>query len=170
MPVPHSITSAALAGSAGVRSGRTCSIIETDKATGDKDHPCGRDGSYADVAAGRRQGGQVRPGRMALDAQAQANEHLKTATTMYRQMDMALLPGARRHGHADRPGLGPPLTERLRPSRALSSPSRHSRSSSCDEFCRRRNPSSRRSLNLSACRWAAARLPLCASRKTPRRR
>ena len=64
----------------------------------------------------------------------------------------------------------PPLTEGLRPSRAPSSPSRHSRSSSCDEFCRRRNPSSRRSLNLSACRWVAARLPLCASRKTPRRR
>jgi hypothetical protein len=56
MPVPHSITSAALAGSAGARSGRTGSIIETDKATGDKD-PCGRDGSCADVAACRRQGG-----------------------------------------------------------------------------------------------------------------
>ena len=36
-----------------MRSGRPCSIIESDKATGDKD-PCDRDGSYADVAACRR--------------------------------------------------------------------------------------------------------------------
>jgi hypothetical protein len=33
----------------GVRSGRTCSIIKTDKATGDKD-PYVRDGSFASVS------------------------------------------------------------------------------------------------------------------------
>ena len=49
MPVSHSITSAVRASRDGVRRGRPCSIIESDKATGDKD-PCVRVGGAANVS------------------------------------------------------------------------------------------------------------------------